>query len=247
MISIETITTYVLENFSSLAWYRGAILIWSRATWYATETSDIDIHIIVDKNNPMNQIWDMLQWITVSVRIYPIDIVLSKINYAATHWSHLYKRMYGIQWVILDDQYDILRSIKSTALSTSIIYTYNFSNLSLVVWWFKEFQRVWNNVSYLREKLLFYIFEQYSFYMWYDHYNEFNIIFWKHAYKIFHDDDYALAHRWKIYPDKTFINLWEQSYNEPQNQDFFNDLITYTIMKLSELLIQSWYFWTKKA
>ncbi|MDY3351650.1 hypothetical protein PG357_06590 [Riemerella anatipestifer] len=82
---------------------------------------------------------------------------------------------------------------------------------------------------------MFYVFEQYSYYIGYDNYYEFNIIFWKHAARIFHDEAYALHHWGKVYPDKKFIEIWEMAYKHPSSREHYIALLNYAIDKMVDI------------
>ncbi|MGC4129256.1 MAG: hypothetical protein QM564_06780 [Bergeyella sp.] len=88
---------------------------------------------------------------------------------------------------------------------------------------------------YALEKLLFHIFEKFSFAIGFDHYDNFDISFWKIAERLFHDDDYALNHRGMIYPDKEFLQLREKAHKEKNSKDI-ETLMNYSSEKLISLL-----------
>ncbi|MDY3351649.1 hypothetical protein PG357_06585 [Riemerella anatipestifer] len=69
----------------------------------------------------------------MSIWIYPIDMILSQIRNAAKHGIHLYRRMYGVQGVILDDRYSMVSRVKNIANTTPIVFEYNANNLGLVI------------------------------------------------------------------------------------------------------------------
>ena len=236
MITKESIQSYVVEKSVLVEHYCGAILIGSQATGYASEFSDIDIHIFIDSPSKQSRtIGDMLDNHMVSIWIYSIEHTLASIKYIAENWWNMYRRMYGVQWYILDDPYHKVESIKNIALRTSTTNEYNIDDLNITLSGFCEFRRtVYDFNPFVREKTLFYIFEQYSYYNGYDHYREFNVIFWKAAQRIFHDDVYALQHRGKIYEDKKFISIWEDVFFNYTDKGFV-DMIDYVISQMTNI------------
>ena len=237
MIEIEDIQQYIIKKSSSIDGYLWAILIGSMATWFINESSDIDIHVFVDQTKKKSSSgWDYLNGRTISTIIYPINMVLQRIENTAKNWSHVCKRMYDIQWLILDDPYMIVKNIKENAHTTPIERWYTESELRFSIGWLNEFQRILETLHpYAIDKLLFHIFDQYGFFIWYDHYSEFGLSFWKVANHIFEDDTYALQHRGKIYPDKKFIKLRTHTYNNRTIENI-NQLLAYSKDKLIELL-----------
>lgn len=231
------IQQYIIEKSWSIDGYLWAILIGSEATWFTTEDSDIDIHVFVDWTQKKSSIWwCFINNRTTSIIIYPIDIVLKRITNMAKVWSNICKRMYDVQWIILDDPYMIVSNIKETSNMTIIEKGYTEQDLRFIIWWLQEFQRILKTLnSFARNKLLFHVFDQYSFSIWYDHYSEFWLSFWKISDRIFNDDNYALKHRWKIYPEKEFIKLWIDTYNNCTTENL-NQLLNYSTNKLIWLL-----------
>ena len=227
---------YIQDQSQKIDWYLGSILIGSEATWYSNDKSDIDIHVFVDQTQQRSSKWDIIDNRIISIIIYPLNDIIKRIEYMAKIWSYRCKRMYGQQWVILDDPYWIMLNLKQTANETKVQNWYNEQDLRFTIWWLQEFERLLESLDiYSTDKLLFHIFEQHSFFIWFDHYNEFTTSFWKIANRIFIDDQYAWNHRWKIYPDKEFINLRIAAYKSKEKSDIYN-LLNHSREKLKKLL-----------
>lgn len=100
----------------------------------------------------------------------------------------------------------------------------------------QEFQRVLHTLNnYALFYLLFHIFSEYSYIIGYDHYQEFNISFWKNASRIFEDEVYASRHRGKSYPDAVFLSLRKSAF-DTLSIDNINKLIEYTSMQLKKYI-----------
>lgn len=229
----DEIKDYIIDCSSQIDGYLGAMLIGSEATGYSVVSSDIDIHIFVDQTQKKSSIsWKKIRNRPLSTIIYPIDTVVESIAHMAEIWSYLCKRMYHTQWVIIDDPYDMVKNIKNMSHRTDISKGYSVQDIEFMIGWCYEFQRMLTTLDiYCIDNRLFYIFSQYSFFLGYDHYDNFWFWFWKVANRIFIDDQYALTHRWMIYPDKQFIVLRQDTYHN-RTIDNINTLINYTISQL---------------
>ena len=236
MISLPQITDYILSKKDSILWYQGALLIGSQATGYANELSDIDIHVFTThEDSDHHVIWDILEGHVVSIHINVIKNTLYIIQQKANAWYHYYRRVYGVQSIVLDDPYTVISSMKQLALNTPIVFPYRRDEFIIVFSTLHEFERAFSNFNpFMRQKLLFYVFEQYSFYNGYDHVHEINIWFWKAAQKIFYDDDYAKNHWGKIYPDKVFLWLRQKAFYDYSDENV-RELLLYVIAKMKEL------------